>query len=124
MKVELLEDQGHSVSETDMLTFRHVDTSVMMMTMMMMMIQTVQGRMKVKLLGQGHAHCRLRELGILTYTNLERQGQMKVKELADKGHDDYDDVDVPDSSRSYEGQSTRSRSRSPSPTRTQDPNIY
>ena len=58
MKVELLEDQGHSVPETDMLTFRHVDTSVMMMTTMMIMFQTVQGRLKVKVLGQGHAHCR------------------------------------------------------------------
>ena len=38
--------------------------------------------------------------------------------------DDDDDDDVPDSSRSYEGQSTRSRSRSLSPVRTRDPNIY
>ena len=38
--------------------------------------------------------------------------------------DDDDDDDVPDSSRSYEGQRTRSRSRSLSPMRSRDPNVY
>jgi len=50
------------------------------------MFQRVQGQMKVKLLeGQGHAHCHLWELGILTFTDLELQGQTSCTVWAKNG---------------------------------------